>query len=139
MLVWFLFFKVVLENRFFKILRTIYENIDNTILVFSKNYVVFVLRISLYYVLCIFFRKKKLRTKCVICVFLIHFIFQNKKLFVKFVNEQSLINYLKKTCQNVIKNCYHTYPSFFFLKENNFIDSNRQYIDENTNTKLIKP
>ena len=67
-LVLFVFFRI--ENI------SVFENIENTILVFSKN-----CYCSLHSVFCVCLKSKKLKTKHVLPVFLILLVFENKKQF----------------------------------------------------------
>ena len=71
--VWFMFF------------RAVFENIENTILVVSGNCSYFMnLVFSIFFVF--FRRKKKLRTKHVLFIFLVLFVFKNIKEFSKTKN-----------------------------------------------------
>ena len=70
------------DSCFLKLLlRTVFENTVNTILVFSENYSYSLNFSFLYHV----FRKKKFS----FCVFIVFIVFQNKKQFSKTVNKQT--------------------------------------------------
>ena len=76
--------------------RTTFEHIDNTILMFSKNYSCSFNLLYFFYVVPVFQNKKKGGTKLILPVFFILFIFENKKYFSKTVTTKKFIFLMKK-------------------------------------------